>query len=196
MHALGKSLLGVVALAALASLPAEIPAQPRGDRHVDEAVRYYGFHPARLRADQRLALDEVRGELFPEARRRPLNPAQATALVYMALVHPYERGRGGGYPPVPPRRDDCSRAERLVYDLEIVVNGGSSLFLSDDEKRRVRSLALEVQRGAADCRNHRAADLAGDVLGSVSPSLPQRSTVARHVRELKGALRDSGYGRR
>jgi hypothetical protein len=188
--------IALLTLAALATVPAAIPAQHRGASHIDEAVRYYGHNPARLRPAQRAAIDHAIDELFPGSRRRrqTLNRAQATAAVYMALVYPTERAGGPGrVVGPPPRRDACTRVERLAYDMENVLNGGSSLFVGDHEKRQIRSLAVEAQRGAVDCRNHAAADAAGDVLQSLSPSLPSRSTVARHVRDLKLALRDDRW---
>jgi hypothetical protein len=187
--------IAILTLASLATVPAAIPAQQRGASHIDEAIRYYGHNPARLRPAQRAAIDQAIDELFPDSRRRrqALNRSQATAAVYMALVFPTERGGPGRVVGPPPRRDACTRVERLAYDMENVLNGGSSLFVGDHEKRQIRSLAVEAQRGAVDCRNHAAADIAGDVLQSLSPSLPSRSTVARHVRDLKLALRDERW---
>ncbi|HET7462044.1 MAG TPA: hypothetical protein VFJ82_12385 [Longimicrobium sp.] len=64
---------------------------------VDRALREFGFDPYRLRPDQQRALDSAWGLLFPEANRyrATLNSSQATALVYVALVH--GRDRRGGY---------------------------------------------------------------------------------------------------
>jgi hypothetical protein len=72
---------------------------------INQAVRHYGFRPTRLSQRQVDAIQETWYELFgTTTSRRPLSRAQATAIVYMALVHPYEEdgfyedgrpGRGG-----------------------------------------------------------------------------------------------------
>lgn len=80
----------------------------RGSRNgqlLNDAVRYYGFRPNRLTNRQMDAIQETWYELFGSTRRT-LTRAQATAVVYMALVHPYEDegfyddgrpGRPGGW---------------------------------------------------------------------------------------------------
>ncbi|HET7232009.1 MAG TPA: hypothetical protein VFJ16_18530 [Longimicrobium sp.] len=78
--------------------PIRAPNQPS----VDRALREFGFDPYRLRAEQQRALDSTWGLLYPGTSqyRTSLNSSQATALVYVALVH----GRRGGA-----GRDDYGR---------------------------------------------------------------------------------------
>lgn len=64
----------------------------RGSRNgqlLNDAVRYYGFRPNRLTNRQMDAIQETWYEMFGSTRRT-LTRTQATAVVYMALVHPYE----------------------------------------------------------------------------------------------------------
>lgn len=76
----------------------------RSEQFIDQAVRHYGFRANRLTDRQVAAIQDTWLELFggPGARRT-LTRQQATAIVYMALVFPYEEegwyneGRGGGY---------------------------------------------------------------------------------------------------
>lgn len=65
---------------------------------IDQAVRRYGYRPNRLTDAQVRAINDAWTELVgPGTRRAPLNRAQATAIVYMALVEPYDRGGRDGY---------------------------------------------------------------------------------------------------
>jgi len=96
-----------LSLAGVAAAPAQSPVpntQRSGVRApnppaVDRALREFGFDPYRLGADQQRALDSAWGLLFPQMNRYrgTLNSSQATALVYVALVHGRERDRRGGY---------------------------------------------------------------------------------------------------
>jgi hypothetical protein len=64
-------------------------------RMIDRAMREFGFDPSSLRRDQQRAIDEAWRQLLPDASPgHALNPAQATAIVYLALVHG-RQGRGG-----------------------------------------------------------------------------------------------------
>ncbi|HEX9935932.1 MAG TPA: hypothetical protein VGB15_02370 [Longimicrobium sp.] len=74
--------------------PARTPSQPA----IDRALREFGFNPGALRADQQRALASTWPLLFPEVNRfrHSLNSSQATALVYVALVHGRERRGGWG----------------------------------------------------------------------------------------------------
>lgn len=123
----------------------------RSEQLINQAVRHYGFRPNRLTDRQVDAIQETWYELFgATTARRPLTRAQATAIVYMALVHPheedgfYEDGRpgrdrpgggwndrpGGGWNDrpgdgdAPPYRGDeaCVRMEADAYRLGNVVS--------------------------------------------------------------------------
>lgn len=184
----------------------------RGEQAIDQAVRYYGFRPNRLTRAQAEAVQRAWTELFGRDRTRPLSRAQATAIVYLALVHPHEEdggydegryGRGrdgrGGWDDAPPRRDTeaCVRMEADAYRLEnVVIGSGSGLFLTDPDKVRARALALQIQQHAVECRAASVADRAGDVLRVLSDSLPSKSELERRVDALKQAIRQSTPVRR
>lgn len=193
---------------------------PRGTNQaqIDRALREFGFDPRALRRDQQRALDDTWRRLLPEAEpyRYPLNPAQATAIVYLALVHGRE-GRGGwgngGWDRDNDGRDnggrgndgrgggwdrggswngaagECVTLNRRVYDADNAVDGDrSSLFLDDGQKRDVRAAAREAQRIAVDHGWRRVADRAGDVITAASETLPNRDAVRGRVQELKRAV--------
>lgn len=88
-----------LALGAAADLQAQSSVQAgmsrwrgsRSEQLINQAVRHYGFRPSRLTDRQVNAIQATWYELFgTTGTRRPLSRAQATAIVYMALVHPYE----------------------------------------------------------------------------------------------------------
>lgn len=113
-----RKVLALAALALALGAAAEVHAQSsaqsgmsrwrgsRSEQLINQAVRHYGFRPGRLTDRQVDAIQDTWYELFgTTGTRRPLSRAQATAVVYMALVHPYEGdgfyedgrpGRGGG----------------------------------------------------------------------------------------------------
>lgn len=66
----------------------------RNQQLINQAVRDFGFRPSRLRRDDVLAIDRAWARVVPgvDRRRYALNQEQATAIVYLALVH-----RRGGY---------------------------------------------------------------------------------------------------
>lgn len=98
---LALSLAGVAAAPAQSTVPNTQRSGIRAPNPpaVDRALREFGFDPYRLRPDQQRALDSAWGLLFPEMNRyrSALNSSQATALVYVALVHGRERDRRGGW---------------------------------------------------------------------------------------------------
>src|SRR5687768_4486020 len=77
---------------------------------IEQAVRRYGYRPNRLTDAQLHAINRAWADIMGTGTRRvPLNRAQATAIVYLALVEPTEDayagrdrdddrpGYGGGY---------------------------------------------------------------------------------------------------
>lgn len=207
-------LTAAAALALAASVHAPADAQSsttahwrgtRSERLIDRAVRHYGFNPQRLTADQVADIGEMWAELLGRgARRGSLTPNQATAIVYMALVFPYEEDGGypdhpgGSHPPYWGR--ECVEMQSRAYELGNLVAGeyGSDLFVTDPEKGRARTLARQIQQRAIECRATSVADRAGDVLSALNAALPSRSDVTRRVDVLKAAIRDAepGGGRR
>jgi hypothetical protein len=188
----------------------------RSEQAIDQAVRYYGFRPNRLTRHQIEAIQQAWTDLLGrDARTRPLTRAQATAIVYMALVHPHEedgwydegrygRGRGGrgggGYDDDrPPYRGDeaCVQMEADAYRLEsLVIEAGSGLFILDPDRSRARTLTRQIQQQAVECRASQVADRAGDILRVLSDPMPSRSAVETRVEALKVAIRQSTPGRR
>jgi hypothetical protein len=218
-----------VALAFSAAPQAEAAAQSsaahwrggRSEQAIDQAVRHYGFRPNRLTRQQIDAIQRAWTELLGrDSRTRPLNRTQATAIVYMALVHPYEQDgwydegrpgggrRGGGWSDRPgDGRDDggppyrggeaCVQMEADAYRLENVINdAGSGLFITEPDRGRARTLARQIQQHAVECRASAVADRAGDILRVLSATLPSRSDLEPRVDALKQAIRQSTPGRR
>lgn len=183
---------------------------------IEQAARRFGFRPNRLTDAQVRAINDAWTELLgPTTRRVALNRTQATAIVYMALVHPYEDQRpGGGYDR--PRDDDydrpgggyqgrpnwwraeCDEMEADAYRLGTLVSAPAAnhgLFVQDPEKSRARSLARQIQERAVQCRATSAADRAGEVLAALSDGLPRRTAVEQRVDALKRAIQDAAPGR-
>lgn len=187
----------------------------RGEQLIDQALRRYGFRPNRLSQRQADAIRDSWFELFggPSARR-PLTRQQAIAIVYMALVFPYEEegrydggrpggGYGGGRPgggwddDGPPYRGEaCVQMESDVYRLEnLVIGRDGGLFVTDPDKGRARTLARQIQQSAVECRASLVADRAGDVLRLLAEPLPSRSALEPRINALKQAIQQS-RGRR
>lgn len=220
MSSLRSSL--VLALVLLGAAPAASHAQAsygsgrvervvRVDRQTEEALRYYGYNPNRLTREQSFALDRARADLLGHGwDRRAISRTQATAIVYMALVFPRERGRygqqGGGYDGRGdygepggygrPGYGRCQDAEAQAYELGNVVSASArdgGLFVGDPEKGQARALARRVQQGAVQCGRSDAADLAGEIIEELSRPLPERAGIVRSIADLKRALRGEGY---
>lgn len=187
----------------------------RGEQAIDQAVRYYGFRPNRLTRDQVHAIQRAWTELLGrDAWTRPLSRAQATAIVYMALVHPYEedgwydegrhgRGRGGrpggGWDDAPPYRggEACVRMEADAYRLEnVIIAAGSGLFVTGPDRDRARTLTRQIQQHAIECGAPAVADRASDVLRVLTAALPGRSDLETRVDALKQAIRQTAPVRR
>jgi hypothetical protein len=219
-----------LALTAAADVQAQSSAQSgttrwRGSRNeqlINQAVRHYGLRPNRLTDRQVDAIQETWFELFgTTTARRPLTRAQATAVVYMALVHPHEEdgfyedgrpGRGGGWNDrddrpgggnggAPPYRDDdrCEQMESDAYRLGNLISApGASTgrFVVDPAKGQARTLARQIQQRAVECRATAVADRASDVLTALSASLPSRSELDTRVNSLKQAIQQHSGRRR
>lgn len=193
---------------------------------IDRALREFGFNPASLRADQQRAIHSTWALLFPETNRwrQTLNSSQATALVYMALVHGRERRGGWGQRDrdrwddrdddrgrdddrdddwnddrgqTGGRRGQCVDVNRRVYDVENALNAGNNnrVFVDEEQKRAIREAARDVQRLAIDRGWRRVADSASAVIASVAEHLPDRDVVEERVEALKRAA-DESCGRR
>lgn len=226
MLSIRKSLFAAglaLALAAVSHVPADAQAaiaRWRGsgnEQLIDQAVRRYGFRPNRLTDAQIRAINDAWTELLgPTTRRTQLNRTQATAIVYMALVQPYEDDRrpvydvprdddrydrpGGGYQGGRPGwwSAECDAMEADAYRLGNLVSAperNASLFVQEPERGRARALARRIQEQAVQCRAYSAADRAGDVLTLLSDNLPDRSDVAQQVDALKRAIQDAAPGR-
>jgi hypothetical protein len=213
-----------LALAAASHVPA--PAQAtaahwRGtgnEQLINQAVRRYGYRPNRLSEREVRAINRTWVELLgPASRRAPLNRAQATAIVYLALVEPREdayAGRdavedydrpGDGYGrPVDGWRPgywsaECDEMEGDAYRLGNLVSAprnNAGLFVTDPERGRARTLARQIQERAIQCRATGVADRAGEVLAELSDGLPHRDAVAQRVNALKAAIQQASPGRR
>jgi hypothetical protein len=96
----------LLSLGGVAAASAQAPSSPYTTRtttrgasqpQIDRALREFGFNPSTLRRDQQRAIDDAWRQLLPDANpyRYTLNQAQATAIVYLALVH--GRGERGGW---------------------------------------------------------------------------------------------------
>ncbi len=181
---------------------------------IEQAVRRYGYRPNRLSDAQVHAINRAWVELLGSSTRRvALNRAQATAIVYLALVEPTEdayAGRdrdrddydrpGGGYTGRPGAWGaECDAMEADAYRLGTLVSAprnNSGLFVDEPERGRARALARQIQERAVQCRATVAADRAGEVLAALSDRLPRRGAVENRVNALKLALREAAPSRR
>lgn len=227
-----RKVLALAALALALSAAADAQAQSsvqagmsrwrgsRSEQLINQAVRHYGFRPNRLTDRQVDAIQETWYELSgTTTARRPLTRAQATAIVYMALVHPYEedgfyqdgrpgRGRPGwndrpGYdddtPPYRDNDDPCVRMESDAYRLGNLISApevNTGLFIVDPEKGQARTLARQIHQRAVECRASTVADRAADILSSLSAPLPSRSDLETRVTSLKQAIQQHTGRRR
>ncbi|HEX2201907.1 MAG TPA: hypothetical protein VHG91_01350 [Longimicrobium sp.] len=183
------------------AVPATNTLRAANQALIDQALRQAGFRPGWLTPRQQDALDDAWADLLPEAspRRYRLNRAQATALVYLALVHDddhYDDRPGPGYPgpghPGGDRARECREMDQRAYALGNIVDAeGASFFLTPQEKDRVRSLAQELQRTAVSRGDRAVADRAGGVIAAVSEPLPHKDQVRPRVQSLKRALEEA-----
>lgn len=178
---------------------------------IEQAVRRYGYRPNRLTDVQVHAINRAWTELLgPTTRRVALNRAQATAIVYLALVEPRDDAHAGrdrddhddrpGYGGRPGSWDaECDRMESDAYRLGNLVTapqGSGSIFVNEPERGRARVLARQIQERAVQCRATSAADRAGEVLAALSDDRPRRGAVENRVNALKLAIREAAPSRR
>lgn len=184
----------------------------RNEQLIDQAVRRFGYRPNRLTQRQVDAIHRAWDELLgpgSSRRRVHLNRTQATAIVYMALVH---REQDGAYD-LPRDRDDrdgwrdrpaywtaeCDQLQADAYRLGNLVaapESNAGLFVQEPERGRARALARQIQERAVECRATEAADRAGEVLRLLADQLPEREAVSRRVDALKQAIQRAEPGRR
>lgn len=196
----------------------------RNEQLIDNAVRRYGYRPNRLSHRQVAAIHRAWDELLgPGASRRRtgLNRTQATAIVYMALVQPYEDERGYDRPRDRDdddrygrdgRRDDrdgryerptywsaqCDELQADAYRLGSLISapgGNVGLFVAEPERARARALAQQIQQRAVQCRATGAANHAAEVLELLSAALPDRNAIRLQVDALKHELQQAQPGR-
>jgi hypothetical protein len=203
IHTVLAAALAALAAAAAAPLAAQdygaatVRGAPpsRSAERIDVALREFGFRPERLDRAEVRAINDTWSELFGQARRGyVLTPRQATAIVYLALVHERRGRRDDRYSPV---RDDrprawgpeCERMEGDAYRLGLLItapeSGTTGLFVQEPERGRARALARQIQEQAIRCRVLGAADLAGEILTALSSTLPGRSDLEQRVSALK-----------
>jgi hypothetical protein len=193
---------------------------------IDRALAEFGFDANRLRPEQQRALQSAWRDLLPDADpgRYALNSAQATAIVYLALVHGRDRrggwggdprdgwnggygrgdGYGGGYDGGNGSYGrgegygtgaSCAALSRRVLDAENATDEQDrTLFLDDEHKAAVRTAAREAQRMAVERGWRDVADRASDVVSAVSEPLPERTAVAARVGALQHAAIDACGG--
>ena len=211
IHAASLALI----LAAASHAPADAQASVarwRGsgnEQLIEQAVRRYGYRPNRLTDAQVHAINRAWAELLGSSTRPvALNRAQATAIVYLALVEPRESAYadrdddytpGGGYGGRPAWTAECDQMEADAYRLGNLVSApqsGSGLFVNEPERGRARTLARQIQERAVQCRASSVADRAGDVMEALAAGLPSRTAVANRVDALKLAIRQAAPTRR
>ena len=177
---------------------------------IEQAVRRYGYRPNRLTVVQVHAINRAWVELLGNGTRRvPLNRAQATAIVYLALVEPregayadrvedYDRP-GAGYGRPGYWTAECDAMEGDAYRLGNLVSAPRSnhgIYVNEPERGRARALARQIQQRAVQCRATSAADRAGDVLAALSDQRPRRGAVENRVNALKQAIQQATPSRR
>jgi hypothetical protein len=199
-HAAGLS-AAVLALsfASVASAPAQSPTNtPYSTRSVrapnqpavDRALRELGFDPYRLRPDQQRAIDSTWGLLFPGMNqyRSTLNSSQATALVYVALVHGRERRGGGqgGYDDYGRNGNGRDEYGRGGTDRDDYGRGGSG----DDRYGRGGAQCVDVNRRVYDVEN-----AVNNGTRSMFLNDAQKRAVRENAREVQRLAVDRGWRR-
>jgi hypothetical protein len=157
---------------------------------VEQALRGHGYNPNRISQAQERALAETYRELFPERDPRwdRLNRTQATALVYMALVHPGRSGSSGRQP----QRSACETVATRVWELEdgfAPAGRGQARHLNRTEQEWLLAQAREVQRSAHLCGDRRLEDAAHELTTLLSEQRPDRERVTRQVSRMKSLVR-------
>jgi hypothetical protein len=222
MRTISRSILAVGLALALAAVSHPAAAQAgvarwRGsgnEQMIDQAVRRFGYQPDRLTPAQLRAIDQAWTELLGQTTRRAsLNRAQATAIVYLALVDGNDgpRDRPDGYDGRPGGSEggygggrpggwgaECEQLQADAYRLGALITapgGRNSLFVAEPERGQARALARQIQEQAVQCRAIAAADRAGEVMTALSDNFPERTDVSRRVDALKRAIQDAAPGR-
>ncbi len=163
-----------------------LPRQPM----VEDALRSFGYRPELLTRAEERALENTYFELFPDAdpRRTRLNRSQATALVYIALVHSNRRDTSSPWR----GRQSCEVAARRVYELEdffTIPGRGQPRYLRRIEQEPLLEEAREIQRLARSCGEYELVDHASDLVSLVSRHRAERELVARQVDRMKAVVR-------
>jgi hypothetical protein len=161
-------------------------ASSRSAQRIDDALVAFGFRPARLSRQEVAAINATWQELFGSAPRGTvLSARQATAVVYLALVHDRDRRT----PERPPFREaGCDRMAADAYRLGLLITApadNAGLFVREPELGRARTLARQLQEEAIRCRAFAVADRAGEILADLADLLPGRAEVGRRVDALK-----------
>jgi hypothetical protein len=157
---------------------------------LEEALRAHGYRPTRLSRAEERALANTLIELFPgfDVRRERLNPTQAAALVYMALV--YEgRNVGTGWGS---QRAACETVSSRLGDAETAFAApgrGQPRFLASSEQQRLRSVARDLSQHAEDCGERRLSEAADDLVRLTASQRVEREVAARQVARLRSLAR-------
>jgi hypothetical protein len=155
---------------------------------VEYALRSFGYRANRLSRQEQRALEQSFTELFPgrDARRHRLTETQATALVYVALVHDARHGSRR-----PNQRGACDGAIRQVNELDRVFDApgrGRPRHLTSEEQRALIREAGQIERLAISCGERRLADQASELAELAADRRTERDRVARHVERMKGTV--------
>lgn len=148
---------------------------------INQQIREFGFDPERLNSEQREQIETSFHLLRPGDHfgRYPLNTAQATAIVYLALQH-------GQKAPRP-----ASNLLKLVYDLEgAVPEEQFKLFLSSSEERKIKDVATLIQNSAIEQGCTEVADLAIELRDKTRGVNTSRTLVRDTIKALKTAVKN------
>jgi hypothetical protein len=161
---------------------------------VDDALRSHGYRGDRLDRAQERALDDTFVELFPGLNPQwdRLNRTQATALVYMALVHNTGRDPHRGTP----RQAFCGTTARRVADLDLLYDPparGRPQWLRTDEQRRLRAETEEIARLARGCGEVELLDHANAFIAYLSERRTDRERTSRYITRMKTLARVAVY---
>jgi len=190
VHAASASNVGS-APAAGAAVSQQRSALPdlRRQPALEEALRAHGYRSTRLSRTEERGLANTLAELFPgfDTRRERLNPTQAAALVYMALVYEGRNGIGWGS-----QRAACETVSSRLGDAESAFAApgrGQPRFLASTEQQRLRSVARDLSQHAEDCGERRLSEAADDLVRLTASQRVEREVAARQVARLRSLAR-------